>query len=1052
MVRDKTNKDTVEEIEEELEGEDTTITTEETGLTMWMPNAPAGTPLNTDPIDLYDGVVINGNVYRQTYPNDYHQSRSGVRKYRGKEEYIILPKDGHGSNSRFSPYGRMLEDNDSVKGVAGNNDGSITNMDYMFSGFKGKTLDLTGLNTTGVISMMYMFSNCEALDLRINRFDTSSVINMSGMFLNSSALVLDLRNFDTSKVAGTYVGAAYMDGMRAMFDRAKAKYIDVRSFDVRNVKDMGSMFSDTKTEKIELKNFYTEKCGRFGWMFSGARAKEIDLGSGFHLYEVYSTNYSDGRYSDMSKMFEDTEATKITGLNGFQFENSYAREGRIVGNYSYRLQWERNNVRLDMFRGSKVKELDLSSFNFYGTWIDSLFGRPRAKLGRFFTDSEVEKAIVEKVRPYKHSTSVPKHTKLTTSGGLGYVEPYLERQPIQPINPGHALSHFDEFESAPEVIPFQTVRRINRDMADGEEVVIREGESGGKETKYIEYELTNGETGRHVLEERIIKQPVNEVIEYGTLLDVEKEIVDEVYEYEIERRKDYTKESSPRPTVWVDENGYSHPGKDGFLKEEWEIRTHSDGHIDRKLISREKEQPEPRILVVGMIEKSYTDRVETVIPHETKTTYNYKKSHDPDDTEPKGGSDGKKVEVYEVTEYVDDTETLRILDESKTTIKEPETATLDIGMIDYTKREKESKNIEFPVIHEYTKNLVEGEEELKQQGIQGIEERNYDITYYIKHPATGVQREPLKVERREDYKYEEPVEHIILIGVGEAVESIEDFEVEKLIRYETEYIDDASMYEGQEVVEREGKDGLSIEKYQVITYIDGTTERTESVFVETPMIPKMVRRGTKDPVVSSKEVEEVETVKHETVRVYTNDLLPGETKVIQKGNDGKVVRTYLIETLWNDEVRKKLINTEYIDMVNEVINVGTDREILSSEEETEIELLEFETVYKETNELYEGETKISQEGKDGKIIYTYIVVVFKDDIENPIKTLISRSYQEPINQIILVGTRKRTIQGEIEGVEGLNRNMNGSWLYLEDGDTAIRATVKTKIRPKWGYL
>ena len=66
---------------------------------------------------------------------------------------------------------------------------NVTNMGDMFSGFKGRELNLSNFDTSNVTNMYHMFNRCDFLEtLNICSFDISNVTRIDGMFRGTSNL------------------------------------------------------------------------------------------------------------------------------------------------------------------------------------------------------------------------------------------------------------------------------------------------------------------------------------------------------------------------------------------------------------------------------------------------------------------------------------------------------------------------------------------------------------------------------------------------------------------------------------------------------------------------------------------------------------------------------------------------------------------------------------------------------------------------------------------------------------------------------------------------
>lgn len=156
----------------------------------------------------------------------------------------------------------------------------VTNMDYMFHSSEIKVLDLNHFDTSKVVSMNNMFRNISADVVKVQNFNTSNVAHMRSMFESAKTENLDLSGLDTENVKD----------MERMFYQAKASILDVSSFDTSNVSNMNSMFRATLANSIVFSDkFTTHNVKDMSSMFSYAKAKELDLSS-FDMINVLDTN------------------------------------------------------------------------------------------------------------------------------------------------------------------------------------------------------------------------------------------------------------------------------------------------------------------------------------------------------------------------------------------------------------------------------------------------------------------------------------------------------------------------------------------------------------------------------------------------------------------------------------------------------------------------------------------------------------------------------------------------------------------------------------------
>lgn len=65
----------------------------------------------------------------------------------------------------------------------------ITDMSYLFSGWRIKNIKIDGWNVSNVEDMSYMFRDCNEFDCDLSSWDLSSVKNTHHMFINCSSLL-----------------------------------------------------------------------------------------------------------------------------------------------------------------------------------------------------------------------------------------------------------------------------------------------------------------------------------------------------------------------------------------------------------------------------------------------------------------------------------------------------------------------------------------------------------------------------------------------------------------------------------------------------------------------------------------------------------------------------------------------------------------------------------------------------------------------------------------------------------------------------------------------
>lgn len=95
--------------------------------------------------------------------------------------------------------------------------------------------------------------------------------------------------------------------------------------------------------------------------------------------------------------------------------------------------------------------------------------------------------------------------------GVSLTDPLTENMAIKVVRVE------EKIETEEEQIPYHVVERPSKTMNEGETQTVVEGENGVKEKKYrITYE-DGKPVDREFIEETVVKEPVNSIVEYGTV-------------------------------------------------------------------------------------------------------------------------------------------------------------------------------------------------------------------------------------------------------------------------------------------------------------------------------------------------------------------------------------------------------------------------------------------------------------------------------------------------------------------------------------------------------
>lgn len=266
--------------------------------------------------------------------NAVGEPNKGFYKYVGTGEEVVVIPDVIKGTPMTSYFNMFYETGSYVKKVVSANP-NVTDMNFMFSETKSKSLDLRELNTSNVTNMNNMFSLNEISKINIKGWNTSNVVNMQSMFTWSKiGEIVGIGDLNTSSV----------QNMMWMFSNSEILTLkDLSNWDTSNVTDMGSIFNYFVGGDLNLNGWDTSNVEKTLWMFNQSKFNSLDVGN---------MNFS-----------------KVENLNEL-FKYSVIGTLNVSG-------WETSNVKIlnQTFYGMKVenlkgiKDLDTSSVTeFYGVF------------------------------------------------------------------------------------------------------------------------------------------------------------------------------------------------------------------------------------------------------------------------------------------------------------------------------------------------------------------------------------------------------------------------------------------------------------------------------------------------------------------------------------------------------------------------------------------------------------------------------------------------------------------------------------------------------------
>ena len=222
-------------------------------------------------------------------------------------------------------------------------------------------------------------------------------------------------------------------------------------------------------------------------------------------------------------------------------------------------------------------------------------------------------------------------------------------------------------------------------------------------------------------------------------------------------------------------------------------------------------------------------------------------------------------------------------------------------------------------------------------------------------------------------------------------------ETETKIPITTTYVEDKTIDYGTEIVESNGSEGKIVTTTpKIVNELDGTVTDGKSTEKETPMVPKVVKVGTKPTVV-------------ETTTPYTTRYVEDNTKdkdyreVTKSGKAGKTTTTTTYTLNPNTGAvtsNEPTMITE--EAVEEVITVGTKPTVVET-------TTPYTTRYVEDNTKDKDYREVTRSGKSGKTTTTttYTLNPNTGAVTSNEPTTIT---EEAVEEVITVGTKPKVVE------------------------------------------
>ena len=225
-------------------------------------------------------------------------------------------------------------------------------------------------------------------------------------------------------------------------------------------------------------------------------------------------------------------------------------------------------------------------------------------------------------------------------------------------------------------------------------------------------------------------------------------------------------------------------------------------------------------------------------------------------------------------------------------------------------------------------------------------------------------------------------------------------ETETKIPITTTYVEDKTIDYGTEIVESNGSEGKIVTTTpKIVNELDGTVTDGKSTEKETPMVPKVVKVGTKPTVVET-------TIPYTTRYVEDNTKDKDYREVTKSGKSGKTTTTttYTLDPN-TGAVTSNEPTTITEEAVEEVITVGTKPTVVERS-------IPYTTRYVEDNTKDKDYREVTRPGKAGKTTTTttYTLNPNTGAVTPNEPTTIT---EEAVEEVITVGTKPTVVERSI---------------------------------------
>lgn len=530
-------------------------------------------------------------------------------------------------------------------------------------------------------------------------------------------------------------------------------------------------------------------------------------------------------------------------------------------------------------------------------------------------------------------------------------------------------------------IPYNTVLRVNPDLAPGETKEVQAGAQGELVFK-ADFTATGAESTSKGTS-TVTKEPVERIVEYGPRLSDQELVTTTIRKIPFETTIVYDNTLEAGTQV-VDTQGVV--GEETVTSKQKLVDGKPSGD---PVVTTETTKPkQDAVIRVGTkTEGQTTETVEADVPFGVKVEFDPNMPAGTSETVTEG-KPGKKT--ITVTQKVTNSQPVGEATVEEKITEQPVDQVIKVGTKPSEASSKVTWTAQVPFEVETRPNpaLKPGEIRIVQEGVPG--EKTYTADFVAKGSDATV------TPKEEQTKA--PVKEIIEYGPR-----LEDQElvttVKKPVPFETEIVFDDTLASGTQEVKQYGRVGEdTVTSTQKL--VDGQPSGdpvVETTRTEEP-IKQILRVGTKTTGTNTETI--TTEAPYKVVVKYDPNMPAGTSEVTTPGVPGE--KTVTITRDIDNSAPGKPTTTEKITKqpVDEVITVGT-KQATATDSVQWTEPIPFSTTLRPNPELKPGETRVVQEGKNGEA--SYVAVFTGTNGAATVKE--TRARTEPVERIVEYGPR-----------------------------------------------